>query len=323
LEDSGGWFVLPDGTLPELGDTEPVAAATWARKASEGKFGLQLFREAGFAIVKEASSYLIVAAGYHGHGHKQADELTFVLYEMGCRVLGDTGRYGYYETDPARIYARSSYAHNVLIVDRMSFDWRKAKPYGSGLVAAGEGDGWFAIEASNPLLRIAEVDHRRLFLYRPLFALIVIDQVFSDQEHCYTRMIHFGKDIDVVVPDGPLLIAGNEFQGMVTDWGESAVSRRLFRGQKAPELRGWTFPRDRQWQEIATVEYESRDSRAVYAIAIFLQRQTKLVSASVNHQTWEVRLDINGSICDLECGVDGERLIVIDRCHSVQGDVKG
>ena len=66
--------------------------------------------------------------------------------------------------------------------------------YGSGLIAAGEGEGWYAIEGRNRLLEGQGVDHQRLFLYRPGTALVIVDHVRSDVAHTYTRYLQLHPD---------------------------------------------------------------------------------------------------------------------------------
>jgi hypothetical protein len=269
LEETASWLVLPDGTLPELGDTDTARTARWVVEAAADKSGLRFLRRAGFAVVREGESFLIVSAWYHGHGHKHADELSFVLYEAGHRVICDPGRYGYYEDEPARRYVRSTEAHNSLVLDGAQQDWRDAKPYGSGLVAAGVGAGWYAIEGTNPLLAGAE--HRRSFLFKPGSVLVVVDEVWAEAPHEHLRLLHFGPDLDVSLADRGLALSANGFRGAVSDWSDLAVRRSLVRGQEEPSLRGWVFPRDREWVPTWTAELRTAGPTLLAAMAISLQ----------------------------------------------------
>jgi heparinase II/III-like protein len=158
--------------------------------------------------------------------------------------VGEASRYGYRdEKDPARIYARASHGHNVLIVDDESFPWREQEPYGSGLLAAGESDGWYALSGRNPLLE--GVDHRRLLLYRPGELVVVVDEVESDEEHTIDRRFHFGPDL-VATRSGDRVVAKAEGVLVATlfDASEVPVEISLARGVEEPRMDGWTFPRD-------------------------------------------------------------------------------
>lgn len=286
LRRTAAWHVTPAGRLVQLGDTDDVEAPAWARDASTHLRGLRALFEAGQAFVRDGDSYLAVGAAYHGPGHKQADDSGFVLVENGRVVLGDAGRWGYYEREPDRLYARSSRAHNVLTVDGQDFDWRDAEPYGSGLIAAGKGDGWYAIVVSNRLLRAQGVEHRRLLLYRPAEVLLVIDDVQSEQPHDYARHFHFGPGLDAEMVDGHVAV-GETGRDTVADaavatlvdtpgagaaGGDPAapVSISLIRARDNPDRLGWTYPADRKRISVWTATLRSRGRSATFAAALSL-----------------------------------------------------
>jgi Heparinase II/III-like protein/Heparinase II/III N-terminus len=297
LEDTAGWLVLPDGTLPQLGDTDLTKAAVWAVRAADGKDGLKLLAGSGLAVVKERDSFLIVSAWHHGHGHKHADELGFALYESERCVLGDAGRYGYYEDEPARQYARSSHAHNTLIVDDESFDWSSGEPYGSGIVAGGTGAGWHAIEGINPLLR--DIDHRRLFLYSPGSVLIVVDEVRSTDPHAFSRLLHFGPGIEVETAAAGLTLRGDGFRGTVSDWNEATTNWELSHGQHEPE-RGWTYPRDREAVPVWTAELSTTGLGFTSAMAIAVNDEPVRVTAVCrDRETVRVSIDVDGTASEI------------------------
>ena len=50
----------------------------------------------GVAAVAAEGERLVAHAWYHGLGHKHSDELSFVWFARGARLLVDAGRYGYY-----------------------------------------------------------------------------------------------------------------------------------------------------------------------------------------------------------------------------------
>jgi SAM-dependent methyltransferase len=268
--ETAGWLVCPDGTYPEVGDSDPMPAPAWVRGAAEGKRGLKTFRRAGLAAYKQGGTYLLFSAGYHSAAHKHADELSFVLFADGERLVGDSGRYGYYEAEDARRHARSARAHNTLIVDDAPFEWERQQPYGSGIVASGRGAGWIAVQAVNPLVADAGVEHRRTLLLRPGLAALVVDELEAAEEHTYTRFLHLGPSIDAVIDGEVVRLAGDEVSGAITDWSAAPVERRLLRAQTEPELSGWTFPLDRKWVPVWTAEYRSRARSTEAALALAL-----------------------------------------------------
>lgn len=244
LDAAAGWMVLPDGTTTPFGDTDMNQAPAFARDAA-GNDGFRVFQRAGYAFARRNGSYLGFTCCYHTYAHKHADELSWCLFENGHLVVGEASRYGYRdEEDPARIYARASHGHNVLIVDDESFPWRGQTPYGSGLLASGEGAGWYAVLGRNPLLK--GVDHRRLLLYRPGELVLVVDKVDAEQEHTIDRRLHFGPDLVASESDRAIVARGEDERVIATliEGSEAPVEISSARGIEEPRMDGWTFPRD-------------------------------------------------------------------------------
>jgi Heparinase II/III-like protein/Heparinase II/III N-terminus len=301
LRRTAAWHVTPTGTIMQMGDGDDSPAPAWAVTESSQQQGMRALYNAGNAFVRKGDSYLAVSCGYHSAAHKHADDAGFLLFERGKTVFGDAGRWGYYEDEPDREYARSAHAHNVLTVDEQDFDWRNAKPYGSGLIAASESDGWYVILVTNPLLASQEVSHRRLFLYRPGEALLVIDQISASAIHTYERRFHFGLDLRAQVHNvGRISIVGPGITADLIDVGRTSEIR-LSRGQDQPVRSGWTYPRDRERVPIDTATLRCRARSANVAAALTL-RDTNLsidramldgerAIVETNQSTIEVRLD--------------------------------
>lgn len=276
LRDTAAWHVTPAGRLPQLGDTDDVPAPKWACRAASKQRGLKALFETGQAFVREGDSYLAVTAGYHSSAHKHADDTGFLLVEKGITVLGDAGRWGYYEGEPDRVYARSAFAHNVLTVDGEDFGWRDAEPYGSGLEAAGENSGWYAIVVGNPLLSTHAVNHRRLLLYRPRRALVLIDRVDAEVPHRYTRYLHFGPELEPHSQHGLISLIGPDFAATLTDHGSDSVQLR--HGHRHPSLMGWTYPNDRVRREVHSSVLCCRAASTVLATTLDLRGGPLVVS---------------------------------------------
>jgi Heparinase II/III-like protein/Heparinase II/III N-terminus len=244
LDATAGWMVLPDETMTPFGDTDMLEAPAFAKEAA-GEDGVRVFLRGGYAFARRDGSYLGFTSCYHSHAHKHADELSWCLFENGHLVVGEASRYGYRdEQDPSRIYARSSHGHNVLIVDDESFPWRGQDPYGSGLLAFGEGDGWFAVLAHNPLLK--HVNHHRLLLYRPGELVLVMDQVEGNRKHTIDRRLHFGPDLIAAESDGAVVARDDQGRVIATliEASEDPAEISVARGVEEPRMDGWTFPRD-------------------------------------------------------------------------------
>lgn len=124
IENALAWFVTPEGTITNFGDSDSrsmvYSAAGASRKwttplmravASNGAAGsgwpkgLKVFDESGYAIVRlpdprasdeiTRDSYLAQTAAFHSRTHKHCDDLSFIWHDRGQPLLIDAGRYGY------------------------------------------------------------------------------------------------------------------------------------------------------------------------------------------------------------------------------------
>jgi len=124
IESALAWFVTPEGTITNFGDSDSrsmiysgdLASQKWSTPlmqavASNGAAGsgwpkgLKVFSESGYAIVRLPDagaptdtlrdSYLAQTAAFHSRTHKHCDDLSFVWHDRGQPILIDAGRYGY------------------------------------------------------------------------------------------------------------------------------------------------------------------------------------------------------------------------------------
>ena len=258
---AGAWFVRPDGEMTQFGDSNLEPVPDWA--LGQGA-GARAFFGAGFAFVRQPgpdgqAGYLAVTDGFHNTTHKHADELSFELFDRGVPIVNDTGLY---HKDPGEIrdFVLSNRAHSGLAVDGLDLPIADGNlAYGSGLTAAGEGDGWYAIEGRNVLLKPQGVSHSRLFLYRPGVALVIVDDLGSDLAHTYTRYLQLHPDVELGEGDDVAIqINAPGFGGAIYDVpGDNPAVRSQARDQEAP-LQGLTSPDFREWLPRWTLAFVTR-----------------------------------------------------------------
>ena len=225
-------------------------------------------RRSGYAVVRAKGGYLLVTASYHNPTHKHWDELGFHLYDRGQNLVTDSGVFNY-NFDSWREYSTSPRAHSVLTADGDAFRRPGRKPYGSGIRAGGRGRGWYAIEARNPLLRKQDVRHRRIFLYRPGRALLVVDLVRSNRSHSYRRGLQLAPGISAATRRRGVRFDTGRFEAWIRAHpGRARV--KSARGSSSP-LRGWEFPRWRERVARTALDYRSRARNAEYVTAIGLR----------------------------------------------------
>jgi hypothetical protein len=270
--DVAGWLFEPDHRIVQIGDTEIDRGAPGILHRGANDRGMLWLRRSGLAVVKEPGSFLSAVASFHTADHKDSDDLGFDLFDRRHRLVSDTGLY---TKDHGRYFSfeNSARAHSVLTVDGRDFPRHDRAAYGSGLVARGRSDGWFAIEGANPLVRRAGVDHHRLFLYRPGSALIVVDRVRSHASHLYRRYFQLGPDVGIHADHGLLVLRAGGFRGSLYSEASHGRERRgAVRGRSHP-LAGFTFPRFHNRQARWTVRYSKRGRNLAFATTFGLHRK--------------------------------------------------
>jgi hypothetical protein len=266
---TAGLLVMPDRFWLQAGNSYRQRRA-WANQLRRQQAGrMHVLPRSGLAVVNHRRTYLAFLATFHSSIHKHSDDLSFDLYDQERRIVADTGLY---HKDPDRYvdFQESAPAHSVLTVDGEDFPRDDAAAYGSGLRATGEGSGWFAIDATNPLLGRQGVAHRRLLLYNRGYGVIIADAVRSSESHVYRRYFQLGSSISALQqPDG-IELRDSDFRGFLYSATSAASEQvRLVRGQDDPLL-GYVFPRFRQREPRSTVELRSEgaDVDHVTTIAI-------------------------------------------------------
>ena len=263
MQDTAAWMTMPDLHWLQAGNSYQDKADRFAQAISRDQRGMRVLPESGVAFVKTKKSYLSLLSNYHGPTHKHSDDLSFDLFENGHRVVSDTGIPDKDFGTPY-LFAISPAAHSVVQVDGMDFPRDAANAYGSGILASGEGSGWYALEATNPLVAAQGVAHNRTLLYKPGVALIVADRLRSSQTHSYRTSFQFGPDFGLDLTDEKIkLFAGPDQVSVFNESTDPTLGRQVIRGQSDPLL-GFVYPsfrsRDPRWTEWTTAEGSNVDN---------------------------------------------------------------
>jgi hypothetical protein len=313
---AAGWMVRPDGKLAQFGDSDAGPVVDWAKDeaADPEQRGLRAFLPAGFAFVRASEpnghlGYLAVTDGFHNLTHKHADELSFELYDDGRPLVTDTGLYSK-DPGPKRDFVLSARAHSVLTVDGLDFDITDpGAAYGSGLEAVGQGDGWYAIQGHNRLLREQGVRHTRLFLYRPGVALIVVDRVRAASPHAYARYFQLAPGVRITGRSPSAVnLGGSGLRASLRDAPLRAPAYRSdVRGQRAP-LQGFSSPSFEVFRPRWTVAYADQASDMIRAATFSLDPRAPIRVRSVRWTGDGARVSLAGG--SLEVDRKGRRLSV-------------
>lgn len=298
MTDVAGWLVEPDGEIVLLGSSNYKELEPEVEAAAADDDGMLWLRRSGLAIVKKPGAFLSMAATFFNGSHKHSDDLSFDLYDQGRRIVTDSGLY---DKDPGRWsrFGASAEAHTTLTVDGERFSQNPKNAYRSGLLAGGEGDGWFGILGHNPLIRSQGVDHQRLLLYRPGLGALVVDRVRSDHTHTYRRYFQIGSDLDAAKQPGDVVgLSDGSWSGTLADESEgSDVAIKLARGQRHPEILGFEFPdfRQRVPRYTAVMRTEGKDLDHLATLGVDPDHP---LSASLTRSPGaaaEIELEVSGS----------------------------
>ena len=249
MKQTSAWLIEPDNRWLQMGNSYQDRTRFATQLAREAR-GMRVLERSGLAFVRKGRKYLALLSTFGAATHKHSDDLSFDLYDKGRRIVSDTG---IPSKDPGHQYSfsQSAQAHSVLTADGLDFPRDPASSYGSGILASGQGNGWFAIEATNPLLTAQGIDHRRTLLYRPGYALLVADRVRSASSHGYRRYLHFGPQwrLDALADRLVLRDEGKQVSVFSTGTDPDQV-RQVVRGRTEP-LQGFVFTgfreRDPRW----------------------------------------------------------------------------
>lgn len=309
MKDVAGWLTEPDHRLVQIGDSAAMHAPAEIQRRAERDRGMLRLLRSGLVVAKEPGAFLSTQATFFSHAHKHSDELSFDLFDRGHRIVSDTGLY---DKDSGRYYrfARSARAHSTLTVDGRGFPRDDRHAYGSALDAAGYGDGWFATLGHNPLLP-GGVRHRRLLLYRPHVAVIVVDAVRAQYRHRYDRYIQLGPEVQI---DGrgrrTLTLSAPGFSGRLFSESSRGPERRSERRGQTDPLAGFVFPGFRERDPRWTVRYRTRGRAADFATTLTLDGSD--LRAEVEHagaRVTGVRLTEHGQrVARLQVHKHGRRL---------------
>ena len=267
-----GWLREPDGKIPQFGDSDLKQVPRYADRKARSDRGILDLQRSGLAIAKAPGAYLATMASYFSDKHKHADALTFDLFDRGRRLITDTGLYSKDKGDQFA-FAHATRAHSVLTVDGEEFLRDGADTYGSGIGEAGRGGGFYAIEGTNPGVERQGVSHRRLFLYEPHRALVIVDRVEADAAHRYVRFLQFAPGVDVRKRGDGLILSAPGLDGAVTTNGAGGERIELAKGDYQG-LRGLTSPSFRKWVPRWTARFRSKGTSLTFVTTITLAGPT-------------------------------------------------
>ena len=221
---------LPDKEIPLFNDSAFGIVATpnqifdYARRVTGYEplvipIGLAIHEkpQSGYYICRNGEDVIIIDCGSIGPdyqpGHAHCDTLSYELAINGRRVIVDSGVFDY-EPSSERAYARSTRAHNTVVVDgeEQSEIWgvfrvaRRAKPLrafcekqvNGSVMFEGSHDGYVRL-AGQPI-------HKRQMSYDGQGSWVIKDMLEGRGTHRMESYIHIHPDFQVVQSETEILV---------------------------------------------------------------------------------------------------------------------
>lgn len=310
MADFLAWNLTPGNHLPPIGDTDPHPRLTLGsplRPAAqrspllryaltEGREGtpggpFMLYRDEGYAFFRDtwapldghgaAFHVVFTAAAHAGRGHKQWDDLSFVLHAFGAPLLVDAGAYSYDAADPARRYVVGTGAHNTVVVDDVGFEGWTAR-----IEAGLDGEGFAAVRASHA--NYPGWRHRRTLVHLRPHRLVVVDDVVPTGsragvvEHTFDQLFHLAPHLDAAADPAQAGVvvardAGGAAKLRIRQLVEPERPVTIVRGATQP-LQGWVTKAHGELEPASVVATQARGRQARFVTVITALAETSAAS---------------------------------------------
>jgi uncharacterized heparinase superfamily protein len=213
---------LPDGAIPLFNDSAlgiaptPLQIFDYAEKVMGYKvasrssdFAAHAFPSSGYYVCRKADDMMIIDCGPIGPdyqpGHAHCDTLSYELAIDGRRVVVDSGVFDY-ESSQERAYARSTKAHNTVVVDgeEQSEIWsvfrvaRRARPIQAHIGKTGKESVLFEGAHDGYRRLSGKPIHRRRISLDGEGSWVITDELEGTGLHQMESFVHIHPDFVIV-----------------------------------------------------------------------------------------------------------------------------
>ena len=292
--------LLPDTTVPPIGDSmqkkwgyqrylqtieQLSGGAQYLYAASGGEIGVPpteldgIFEPSGWMIMRDRrlsasgeGTYINFHATMHSLRHKQADDLSFIVYARKRDWIVDAGKYNYEHADAFRNHFRNDVAaHNSYTVDGRSYELRGGSDHGGvGIRATLSTPDIAAAVGVNEYYRGARVKRTIVFV-RDRGLVVLIDELHASSEAMWRSHLHLAHDLRVIQDDVRVTGHAPDGSGCIDILTDAQVFSKpeIVIGRTDPPL-GWASPK---WGEkvpapVLVFEAQRKSAMAVTALLI-------------------------------------------------------
>jgi uncharacterized heparinase superfamily protein len=251
---------LPDGDIPLLNDSAFGIAPTLGQITDYAKRVIQyeatsdsdelaiiVHSSSGYYVCRKAEDMIIIDCGEIGPnyqpGHAHCDILSYELAIGGRRVVVDSGVYDY-EPSEERAYARSTRAHNTVMVDgqEQSEMWgvfrvaRRARPLYAHIERMADGSVFFEGAHDGYRRSNGRAIHKRRVTYDGAGRWVITDMVQGTGCHRMESFVHLHPDLVADGSTGHCLFRERDGRDVATIEPIGPCRMRVERGWHFPEF---------------------------------------------------------------------------------------
>ncbi len=231
-------WIATNGNLGVIPKAGPSVTFPWA--------GIHVMRSSW----GDQAAWSFFDNGPYGTGHQHRDKLHLSVAAFGKDLLVDGGRFthqDYFSFDPAvwRGYFRSSFSHNVILVDgngQKAGATRAKAPLveGEDFVHREEYDYAFGSFLDGFENVKGTVSHSRSVLYLHDKYWVVLDHIDTEQQRKLQVLWHYAPDCEVVLDGNNVTSANKENANLrIVPSGNVNWEMEIVKGQEEPFKQGW------------------------------------------------------------------------------------
>lgn len=275
MQDYLAFIVKPDGSFPLVGDSGFENGLRLKESSIVSENLLQMknrnpddrlenycigYSDAGVAInkLKFANGndvYFAIFSAFHNTVHKQSDDLSFVLSYGVTDYFVDSGKFNFDEEDVYRQYVRSAFAHNTVIVDNVSYDYKDESNIGkSNLYNYRCNSTYSLFQAQHEMYDGVKINRNIVIIYGK--GVIIHDSMQSSQVRSYSQVFQLGNNLQIQEDQ----IGNLDLNSMIDNTSmkikqlENYSSYDLFSGSNEP-IQGWRSEHFNQIEPIYSLIY--------------------------------------------------------------------
>lgn len=297
------YVTKPDGTLPNVGDSEPTQANYTSKQPvsnpfllfsqSDGKLGIPLepfkvYQDAGVAFFRNLKSsqdmYCMFTAGFHTNIHKHADDLSFILTVGKTDFFVDTGKYNYEMNDPWREYFRSALAHNTLLIDDKSYSLLPKNAHKSRIENFQTHDKYDFVTASHDLFPGVHI--QRTILWLKTGSFLIYDQIQSHSKHHYSQIFQIGNDVEIQQNENEFTLK-SKIENLSLQMIQNSDSKVQFMRGESNKIQGWISNRWMTKDPLTSIKFTLKNEPNEFKTIINTSIKNPVISFNIEEKNGE------------------------------------